>query len=145
MFFKDLAFWVGVVLGGVVGFIGLVGNIFTLIIVCRTQIGKRNFYKLICYLALFDILTILSFGTRIISERLLERTEFHKQFYELTDTIGIIGSIYMTVAISLERYLGICFPCFKWHAYILIYVVPVFLLITGLRKDAINIQSWRCL
>merc|ERR1712131_90129 len=50
--------------------------------------------------------------------------------------IAFVGSIYATVAISVERYLGICHPTLECRNQSRMYIVPVFLIST-----AVNIPT----
>ena len=108
-------FWVSGVALVFVGTVGLVGNLLTLLVLWRSDLRKKTFFKLLINLALFDLLFILSYGT-ILGYRALAcnpdsyvNGTIYKITYPLLN-IGLTGSIYATIAVSLERFLGICHP-----------------------------------
>ena len=108
-------FWVSGVALVFVGTVGLVGNLLTLLVLWRSDLRKKTFFKLLINLALFDLLFILSYGT-ILGYRALAcnpdsyvNGTIYKITYPLLN-IGLTGSIYATIAVSLERFLGISQP-----------------------------------
>ena len=121
----------------VFGFIGLIGNIFTLVILKHPKF-KSCFYQLLHALACFDTLFILFGGIKYVFRGLdLEKNIFIILFPFLIHPfafIGMSGSIFMTVAISIERFLGICFP-FKFPTSTRkawFYIAPVCIISIGI-------------
>ena len=120
-------FWFSGILLVCVGFFGLFGNLANLVVLCQIELRKKVFYKLLIVLALFDILFIVSFGitTGYQSMACQPTNDNVGYFTYYVHKIASIGSMYMTIAISLERYLGICHPYFSFSRNAWFYIVPV--------------------
>ena len=123
-------FWVSGVALVLVGLVGLVGNLLTLLVLCKSVLRKKTFFKLLINLALFDLLFIISYGT-ILGYRALAchpdsylNGMIYKVTYPLLN-IGLTGSIYATIAVSLERFLGICHPGLAVRKKSRFYILPL--------------------
>eukprot|EP00092_Neocalanus_flemingeri_P018500 GFUD01020025.1.p1 GENE.GFUD01020025.1~~GFUD01020025.1.p1 ORF type:complete len:402 (+),score=67.71 GFUD01020025.1:193-1398(+) len=101
------------VLVSIFGFIGIIGNIFTLIVLARPKF-KDCFHKLLFALACYDTIFIICGGInytcRAFKAGSTIFTILFPFFIHPFSYIGMSGSIFMTFAISIERFLGICYP-----------------------------------
>ena len=125
--YEKECFWVSGILLSSVSFLGLLGNFFNIIVLCQPKMRKNNFYNLLLFLAFFDILFILSYGISV-AYKSMACYPFNKLVgpiaYPLIN-IGLVGSIYMTLAISAERYIGICHPSVILKRRVWTFVLPV--------------------
>lgn len=115
------------------GIIGMFGNILTLCVLSRPKF-KDCFHNLLLTLACFDSLYIMCGGISYSFRAFKAGSHiftvlFPYLIYPLT-YIGLTGSIFMTFAISVERFFGICYPLKfpphtrkSWY-----YILPVVLL-----------------
>jgi neuropeptide Y receptor type 1 len=125
--YQDLFFWLSGVLLVVVGILGIVGNLLNLIVLCKSPLRSQVFYNLLAWLALFDIIFIASHGSRVGYESLACQPADSLLGYIAACIldVGLIGSVLTTVAVSAERYLGICHPHLSFTRRTSTYIVPV--------------------
>lgn len=123
-------FWVSGILLVLVGSIGITGNILGVVVLYQPKFRRKVFYNLLIGLVCFDMLFILSYGAKFGYESLAcqPTNELVSDIVFFVWNIGITGSIYMTVAISVKRYLGTCHPYFFHGRKLWLYVVPVVLI-----------------
>ena len=60
---RGRVFWLSGVALVLVGGVGLVGNVLTLLVLIKSHLRKKPFFKLLITLALYDLLFIVSYGT----------------------------------------------------------------------------------
>lgn len=122
------------ILVSIVGCIGVLGNVTSLFVLSRPKL-RDCFHNLLFALACFDTIYIIFGG---INYSMMGFEQQNTRFYTLTFpyliypflNIGLSGTIFMTVAISIERFLGVCYPLHlpphkrkSWF-----YILPVVLL-----------------
>ena len=116
----------------VVGCLGLVGNLIAVVVLARPRL-RDCFHQLLLALATFDILYITFGGLKYT----FAAFEANNEAFTLSlpiifpfTSITMNATIFMTMAISIERFLGICYPLHlpphnrkSWF-----YILPVLLL-----------------
>ena len=133
-----------VVLMIIVGVFGLIGNTLSIIMFSRLKKKQLKFHRLMILLGIFDtayiLLNIMVFVVPGISE------EYKKQGYHYLfaptvlpmNQIALTGSVYCTIAISIERYLTVCHPFYtaskNWSAKRYIFPIVLFSVIYNLPR-----------
>ena len=113
-----LRYWTGVVERpylislAVIGSLRLLGTLLSVLVLYKSQLLKKKvFYQLLFALACFDLIFIASYIVSIGYELFSVQAPYLVKFVtSILNYYGFTGSIYMTVAISVERYFGICRP-----------------------------------
>ena len=115
------------------GCLGVLGNIISLRVLSQPKL-RDCFHQLLLALACFDTLYIVIGGINYTfkafdADSNAYTIAFPYIIYPITN-IGLCGTIFMTVAISTERFLGICYPLHlppknrkSWF-----YILPVLIL-----------------
>ncbi|XP_023334081.1 probable G-protein coupled receptor frpr-1 isoform X2 [Eurytemora carolleeae] len=126
-----------------IGLLGTLGNTVCLIWFCR-KAGQRNFHQLMQFLAFFDLmyvlLSIMMFGVPSVLPEIGGTLEFKWMVTTFLPfaQIGLTGSIYMTLAIAIERYTTVCHPFFKfyhgWSAKLYILPILIFSILFNIPK-----------
>ena len=119
----------------ILGVCGIFGNTAAVILFRRKRQYQSNFYALMICLALFDMFYI------ILAIIIFSLPKFSKSFEDgawqvITPwaipliQINLTGSIYCTMAITLERYLAVCKPFYRitreWSSRI--FIIPILLI-----------------
>ena len=140
------------VLLNITGLLGLLGNVLSIVILSRPQM-KSSVNCILMGLASFDtvliITSILMFGFPAVytyTQHSLFRFYFFEIFPYITPIIypvGMIaqtGSVYLTLAVSMERYVAVCLPlrarsmCTFGRARRLVFGVGMFALLYNLPR-----------
>ena len=121
------------ILLSVIGCLGLLGNIVAVWYFSRPKRRHQTFFVLMLVLAILDLLLIVScffvFSLPTISLRYKTSSVWHYtvMFVLPIAQICFTGNTYLTVAISVERYLTICRPLYhrahSWKAHF--FYVPI--------------------
>jgi hypothetical protein len=121
-------FWISGISLVLVGIVGLVGNVISLLMLCRKNFHRNVFYNLLIMLTLFDITFIISLGISAGYESMACRDNYIHAIGSITypvSNIGLSGSIYTTVAVSIERYLRLRHPRLKYSGTSWVYITSV--------------------
>jgi len=97
----------------IIGCLGVLGNIISLRVLSKPKL-KDCFHQLLFALACFDTVYIVIGGINYTfkafdADSNAYTIAFPYIIYPITN-IGLCGTIFMTMAISIERFLGICYP-----------------------------------
>ena len=95
----------------IIGNLRLVATLLSIVVLYKSLLKKKVFYQLLFALACFDLIFIASYMVSIGYELFRVQAPYLVRYaISFLNYYGFTGSIYMTVAISLERYIGICRP-----------------------------------
>ena len=99
--------------------IGNLANLLVILVIMLSFLRNSVFMNLIMSLAIFDIIylsTTINSRRGIFGEILLKPSLLHCRFNSFLMSIGGLGSSWVTVLISVERYIAVFYP-FKVHIY----------------------------
>ena len=120
-------FWISGIMLVAVGVLGVIGNVLNLIILLQKEFRNQVFYNLLAALACFDIVFVVSFSASV-GYQSLACNPFNLLIRYVTYPIlnlGLTGSVYMTIAISVERYIGVCHPNSRFERNSKTYILSV--------------------
>lgn len=107
------SFWCDGVLVSVIGTVGFIGNLLALIVLSRKTI-RDLFHKLLFALACFDLMYIVFGGINYTFRSFKAQSDYFTYLFPHVihpfTHISLAATIFMTVAITIERYLGLCHP-----------------------------------
>ena len=111
---KPCRFWAEGVASTVVAIFGFMGNLISIWVLSDDELRSSAFNRLLLALAIIDCMFIMP-GTIIYNAKAFswEADWYNRSFpvflYPFTE-IALCSSIYMTLAIAVERYIGLCRP-----------------------------------
>lgn len=127
--FRLTQFWSSGVVVCVFGAFGLVGNVLTGLTLRTMSRTITLFNKLLLTLAIIDSLFIMSGGAFMTKQAFKYKSELYTALFPILTYpvagLSMTGSTYMCVAISVERYLGICHRTIKLHRKFRFYLVGI--------------------
>eukprot|EP00094_Tigriopus_californicus_P008114 TCALIF_07810-PA protein Name:"Similar to FR FMRFamide receptor (Drosophila melanogaster)" AED:0.47 eAED:0.39 QI:0/0.5/0.4/0.8/1/1/5/0/292 len=113
---SEMQWWCEGILFTAFGIVGLIANLFSIGILATQEMRKHSFNQLLIALAVFDILFIIV-SVPVYSFTLFELFVGNQVFSLLyvhflypMSPVALCASIYMTLAITVERYLAVCKP-----------------------------------
>lgn len=133
-------FWISGVFLVFVGFLGLFGNLLSLVVLFQATFRKETFYRLLVTMTFVDIYCIICFGIQSGYSSMVCTEYYSPAIWDLTKYFANAGrslSVYTTVAVSIERFLKVRHPFMvnrpkAWHYIVFIllfsfsYNIPEF-------------------
>jgi len=143
---KEYEFWCEGVLFSILGLFGLISNLASIMTLLSPDMRRQTFNQLLAMLAVYDICYII-FNVPVHANATLETVNHWFSVSDLLSktyvyvlypmsAVAFCASIYMTLAVTVERYIAVCRP----HQYrnisqtmsntkrLLVYIVPVTIL-----------------
>jgi len=118
----------------VIGSLGVTGNLISIMVLSKKEF-RETFHKLLICLAVDDIVFIICaiFTCIVRTHSLLEGDLWYifEPIFLFLIPLGscaLVTSMYLTVSISVERYIGICYPLQSrvfGHRRLIFYLMPV--------------------
>lgn len=112
----------------IIGCIGLVGNVLAIIAYTR-KTTQKNFHLLMCCLAVNDLFVIIFWLVVSLADLVqLNASKYYQDFFLYLyplGTIGLTGSIYFTLAITIERNMNLRNPFSKKTSVWITYILPI--------------------
>ena len=102
----------------IIGTFGIIGNVLAIVMFSR-QLLQKSFYGLMLSLAAFDLLyittSILCYGIPQLSDEYNASAinKYNLPWIRSLTYIAMTGSIYFTMAITIERYVTVCRPLYR--------------------------------
>ena len=127
-------FWISGVILVCIGVFGVFGNILNFIVLSRQRFRNEVFYRLLVVLTCFDGIFIISYGLGFGYYSLACSGDIQELMHAMTHPvalIGLTGSTYTTVAVSIERYLGICHPNSRQARKTWVYTMAIAIVTIG--------------
>ena len=127
-------FWISGIVVTLIGVLGLIANILNLAVLFRPNFRKKSCYQLLITMALFDILFILSSVVHNGYYSMACITGYNEAVDHISYDflkVGVSGSIYTIVMVSVERFLTMCCPLMSRRRNAWIYIIPIVLVAIG--------------
>ena len=123
---------------------GLCGNIAAIFDFCQPRRTQKNFYILMLHLAIFDVMYITLSIFLFILPQISDAYKHNGPWHYLIPwgipigQILLTGSVYFTVAITVERYLTVCKPFYMfsrdWNVWPIVIGIIVFAIAYNMPK-----------
>ena len=136
-------FWVEGVASTVVAVSGLTGNLISIWVLSDDELRTGVFNRLLRSLAVVDCMFILPGAIIYTAKAFSWQADWYNRsfpvfIYPFTE-IAFCSSIYMTVAIAVERYLGVCRPFQRLSGS---YSAKTFITLVGILAISLNIPKF---
>lgn len=126
-------YWVDGPIGFTLAIIGLAVNFIAIVILAKQRV-QRTFHLLMIFLSFWDfsylILSILCFALPLLSIHYRDNVSIYLIPYVIPSAqLCLFGSCYSTIALTVERYIAVCFPFFRLRHNLKAryYIVPILL------------------